>query len=176
MARDLHRTNGSGANVVIQFGDESVLREGRRVRCSIEIDAEIARVFDHWSRFESLPRWMDGVRRTKQIGDRRVLWDVDVSGRQVVWEAEILECVPGKRIRWESRWGAPNAGEVSFEALPDRRTRLTVDLRFRPRDWLERIGARLDLVGSRIRRDLDQFRRCVESPRSDAARARTRMR
>ena len=162
--------------MILQFSDDGVSRGTRRVRCSIDIDVEVATVFDRWSRFESLPQWMDGVRRTKQIGDRRVLWDADVAGRQLVWEAEILECVPGKRIRWESRWGAPNAGEVTFEALSDRRTRLTVDLRFRPRDWLERIGARLDLVGSRIRRDLDQFRRCIESPRSDAARARTRMR
>jgi uncharacterized membrane protein len=141
-----------------QAGDRGV----HRVQCSIEIDTDVETVFAEWSRFEGLPWLMDGVRRTKRIGERRILWDADVAGRQLVWEAEIVELVPDKRIRWESRWGAPNAGEVDFERLPGGRTRLSVDLRCWPRQGLERLGARLGLVKRRIRRDLAQFRRLVE--------------
>jgi uncharacterized membrane protein len=137
-------------------------RGAHRVQCSIEIDADVGRVFAAWSRFEGLPLLMDGVRRTKRIGERRILWDADVAGRQLVWEAEIVELAPEKRIRWESRWGAPNAGEVSFEALPGSRTCLSVDLRCWPRQGLERLGARLGLLRRRIRRDVEQFRRLVE--------------
>ena len=146
-----------------------ITRRVRNVRCAIEIDASVERVFDQWSRFENLPRLMDGVRRTKRIGERRVLWDADVSGRQVVWEAEIVELVPGKRIRWESRWGAENSGEVSFEEIPGGGTLLTVDLRYRPRGLVECLGARLDLVGSRIQRDLLHFRHFVERLPPDEA-------
>jgi uncharacterized membrane protein len=135
----------------------------RRVRCSIEIDARVNEVFAQWTRFESLPRLMDGVRHAKRIDERHILWDADVSGHQVVWEAEILEVVPCKRIRWRSRWGAVNSGEVGFEELGDRRTLLTVDLSYRPRGLIEQLGAHLRLVGPRIVRDLAQFRRCVES-------------
>lgn len=135
----------------------------RRVVCSIEIEADSKRVFSEWTRFENLPHIMAGVRQTQQIGPGRILWDADVAGRQVVWEAEIIEQVPHKRIRWESRWGACHAGTVSFDELPDGRTLLTADVHYRPSGLMERIGARFDLLGLRIRRDLAQFRRFVES-------------
>lgn len=137
-------------------------RGDRHVQLSIEIDAGVARVFGLWSDFERLPRLMEGVRRAKRIGERCVLWDADVSGRQVVWEAEIVEQVPEKRIRWRSTWGAPNAGEVSFDELPGGRTRLQVSLRYRPRGVLEHVGAALGMLRARIARDLAQFRRAAE--------------
>jgi uncharacterized membrane protein len=88
------------------------------LRESIEIDEEVETVFAHWNRFEDFPLFMESVRRTKRIGEQRVLWDTDIAGRQVVWEARIVESVPEKLVRWESSWGAPNSGEVRFDALP----------------------------------------------------------
>lgn len=138
-------------------------RTAQRVRCTVEIRAPVDQVFDQWSCFEQLPQLVDGVRRTRRIDERRILWDAEVAGRQVVWEAEIVELVPGKRISWESRWGAPNAGEVSFDELPGDCCRMTVDIVYQPRGPAERLGSRLGLLRSRIQRDLVQFRRFVES-------------
>jgi len=134
----------------------------RRVACSIEIDAPVGPVFARWADFEQLPRLMDGVRRTQRIGEHRVLWDADISGRQVVWEAEIVESVPEKRIRWQSVWGAAHAGEVAFDPLPGNRTLVTVDITYRPNGLVERLGARLGFVKARIQGDLARFRRGVE--------------
>jgi len=133
-----------------------------RVQCSIEIDADVATVFGEWNRFENLPLLLEGVRRTKRIGER-ILWDADIAGRQLVWEAEIVELVPEKRIRWESRWGVSNVGEVEFEVRAGGRTRLSVDMLCWPRSGLERLGARLGLVERRVQGDLARFRRFVET-------------
>lgn len=135
----------------------------RRVTCSIDIDADTETVFEQWTHFDRLPRILDGVRRTKRIGDRRILWDADVVGRQVVWEAEIVECEPGKRVRWVSCWGAHNAGEVQFEPLPAGGTLMTVDFHFAPRGPIEALGARLGLLRLWVQRDLEHFRRHVET-------------
>lgn len=130
---------------------------------TLVIDADVGRVFAQWRHFEALPRIMENVRRSRCITPDRVLWDVDINGHQVVWEAHIIACVPEKLIRWESTWGAPNWGEVRFEALPGPRTRLGVEIEYQPQGLLEHIGARLGLADLHVRRDMDRFRRHVES-------------
>jgi uncharacterized membrane protein len=137
---------------------------GRRFRyaTSVEIDAPIGEVFACWDRVEDFPRIMVYVRRTKRIDVHCVLWDVDVLGRQLVWEARVLENVLEKLVRWVSRWGAPNSGEVRFESLPGDRTRLDLDLSYQPRGFVERLGALLGVLDFHVRRDLVLFRRYVE--------------
>jgi uncharacterized membrane protein len=138
------------------------------VREAIEIHDDVERVFAHWNRYEDFPRFMESVRRTKCIDEQRVLWDIDIAGHQVVWEARILESNPEQRVRWQSAWGAANSGEVRFEALPEGRTRLTVEIEYRPRGSLEKLGAHLGLADIHVRRDLGRFRRFVESRPSNA--------
>lgn len=133
------------------------------LRESIEIGDRVDGVFAHWNRYDDFPRFMDNVRRTKRIDEQRLLWDVDIAGHQVVWEARIVEVVPEKLIRWESSWGASNFGEVRFEALSDARTRLTVDIEYRPRGSLEHLGARIGLAEHHVRHDLERFRQHVEN-------------
>jgi len=137
---------------------------------SIDIARDVDTVFAAWSRVEDFPKIMRSVHRTRRIGDQSVLWDVDVAGRQVVWEARVVECVPGRRLRWESCWGARNFGEVRFERLPGANTRLRVEIGFEPRTTIERLGSRLGLPGFHVRQELDAFRRSVEG-RRELARA-----
>ena len=134
---------------------------------SIEIDADRERVFARWTGYEDLPRLMESVRRVKCIDARRLLWDVDVAGRQVVWEARIVELNPGRLVRWTSSWGAPHAGEVRFAAIPGGGTRIGVEIEYRPRGLLERMGARLGLVDAHVGRDLACFKRFLEGLRRD---------
>ena len=139
-------------------------RRERRVRLdrSVEIAAPCGRVFDLWTRWETLPRVLESVRRTKRIDGVHVLWDVEIAGRQVVWEAEVVETIPEKLVRWRSVWGAWNRGEVGFRALDEDHTRVDVTIEYRPRSWLERIGARLGVPDVYVARDLERFRRHVE--------------
>lgn len=132
------------------------------LREAIEIDDDVESVFAQWNHIEEFPRFMDSVRRTKRIDGQRVLWDVDIAGRQIVWEARIVELVPAKLVGWESSWGAPNEGEVLFEELTSGRVRLTVSIEFRPQGALEHLGARIGLVDQYVSRDLRRFRHHVE--------------
>jgi uncharacterized membrane protein len=136
-----------------------------RLREEIEIGAPTAVVYERWNRYEDLPDLLENVRRIHRIDEQRVLWEADVAGRQVVWEARIVEQVPPKRVRWESTWGAANRGEVSFEELPDDRTRVTIEMVFETDGPLEALGARLGLVDLQVRRDLARFRDALESER-----------
>ncbi|MGH0030284.1 MAG: SRPBCC family protein [Myxococcota bacterium] len=133
------------------------------LRAEVPIDAPVGDVYRAWIRYEELPRVLESVRRATRVGDGRVLWDVDVAGRQVVWEAWIVACEPEQLIRWESTWGATHEGEVRFEERAGNRSTLAVCIRYRPRSFVERLGARLGLVDLHVRRDLELFRRSIES-------------
>lgn len=137
-------------------------------RHSIEIGATVRRVHAQWIRYEDFPLLFECVRRTRRVDDQRILWDVDIAGRQLVWEARIVESIPEKRIRWQSSGGALNCGEVRFEARPPGRTRLSVEILYQPRGLVERLGARLGLVDFQLARDLERFRRFMESRPADA--------
>ncbi|NNL67133.1 MAG: hypothetical protein HKP30_12880 [Myxococcales bacterium] len=135
---------------------------------SLPIAAPVERVFDHWTRLERLPEILTNVRRVKRIGDRRSLWDVDVAGRQIVWEAEEVERIPHKTLRWVSTWGAEHRGCVGFTRLDDGGTRLDVEIEIRPRNLLERLGVWLGPVGSALSEDLSRFARFVEAHDPDS--------
>lgn len=147
------------------------LRTRFRVERSIEVDAAIGRVFSRWSRYEDFPRFMESVRRTKRIDDRRMLWDVDILGRQFVWEALVVENNPEKSICWNSTWGVSNRGEVRFESLSDDRTRITIEIEYRPRGFLECLGARSGLVDLHVSRDLAHFRSVIEKQNANGVAA-----
>lgn len=140
-----------------------------RIESAVEIEAARAEVFDLWLQLEDLPQILDGVERVKRLGGERVLWDVDVAGHQLLWEAEITRVEPGERIAWRSRWGTPNAGEMRFRPIGDDRTRLEVEIEFRPSGLLERLGAFLGLARRQVEADLSCFRRFVEAAQSPQA-------
>jgi uncharacterized membrane protein len=143
-------------------GQAATQRRSFRLIESIEMDAPVDRVFARWTHYEELPRLLGSVRRVKCIDASQILWDVDIAGRQLVWEARVVECVPQKLVRWESHWGASHRGELRFEALPGGRSRLEVEIELHPRGLLEYLGAWLGLVDRQVRRDLGRFRHRVE--------------
>jgi uncharacterized membrane protein len=137
-------------------------RGRHEIREEVEIEAPLAEVFECWNRYEELAGRTEAVRRASRIGGGRVLWDVDVLGRQLVWEARVVAWEPPKLVRWESTWGVVHSGEARFEPRDGGGTRLQIHISYRPRGLLERLGARLGVVDTQVRRDLNLFRRSVE--------------
>lgn len=133
-------------------------RRPQQLERSITIGEPRERVFAEWIRYEELPRKMEGVRRIKCIDPEHVLWDVEIGGRQVVWEARISEVVPPERIAWTSTWGVRNRGSVRFEARTATQTRVTVRIDFHPRGWLETLGAWFDIPARAVADALAGFR------------------
>jgi uncharacterized membrane protein len=138
---------------------------GFELRESIEIDADVGSTFAGWSHFEDFPRFLHSIRRTRRIDAQRFLWDIDIAGHQVVWDARIVERVPAKLVRWQSSDDAPDRGEIQFQALEPGRSRLTVEIAFWPRRMLARLFAHLGLVDRIVHRELERFRDFVERVR-----------
>jgi membrane protein len=76
----------------------------------------------------------------------------------------VIDQLPDARISWQSRSGTPaHEGAVVFRPLRPDRTRVTVELSWQPGGLFDRIGHRLGLVERQVQKDLEAFKRHVES-------------
>jgi uncharacterized membrane protein len=79
-------------------------------------------VYDFWSSLDRLPSFMAHVDDVVITGPRTSHWKVSAPfDRELEWDAETTEQVPGSRLRWRSKEGADvaNSGEVRFVRAPD---------------------------------------------------------
>jgi uncharacterized membrane protein len=129
---------------------------------SIDVRADIATVYDQWTRFESYPRFMDTVRSVVRLDDARLRWVGVIAGRTVEWEAEITERVPGAHISWLSVTGPPTGGTVAFAPLASGSTRITLRLEYRPQDLAEPPAQALGIMQHQVSQDLQNFKDVVE--------------
>src|SRR5579859_4737093 len=109
---------------------------GFRVERSIIIRRSPQDLFEFWHNFEHLPRFMNHVKAVTVQGPTRSHWVVKgPAGRDIEWDAEIINDVPFKVIGWRSLDGAvvPNAGSVRFEPLSSGNgTEVRVELKYMP--------------------------------------------
>lgn len=129
---------------------------------SIDLNVDVTTAYNQWTQFETFPRFMGGVERVTQLDDRRLHWVAEISGEKREWDAEITEQVPDQRIAWTSISGTPNSGLVTFQALGDGSSRVTLRMEYEPEGVLESAGGLLGLVGGRTRDDLQRFKEFVE--------------
>jgi uncharacterized membrane protein len=134
-----------------------------RIEKSIDVDLPVRTVYNQWTQFEEFPRFMEGVREVRQLGDTHLHWRAEVGGREKEWEAEITEQIPDDRIAWRSRAGAGNAGVVTFHRLTDTSTRVMLQLEYEPEGAVESTADALGVVSRRVAGDLERFKAFVES-------------
>lgn len=134
-----------------------------RIDETIDIDAPVGVVYNAWTQFETFPQFMEGVREVRQIDDTHLHWRVDVAGTTREWIAEIIEQVPDTRIAWATTEGKYNAGVVHFTALDGDRTRLHLRILYDADGIAEQFAEVLALTAARARRDLQTFKRHVET-------------
>lgn len=134
---------------------------------SIEVEVPASKAYDFWTQFERFPSFMEGVEDVQQFGDRTLRWRANLWGKTEEWTAEITEQIPDKRIAWRSTSGAPNAGVVTFHRLTDDRAKVMLQLDFEPEGAVEKIGDALGVATRRVERDLEEFKKHVESPAHD---------
>lgn len=130
---------------------------------SIRIERPVRVVYDQWTQFEDFPHFMEGVKEVKQLDDRHVRWEIEMGGFIKRWEAEITDQVPDQHIVWESTEGPRSTGKVTFEALADDATMVTLDMTYTPEGVVENLGALLGLIALRVARDLQCFKDFVEA-------------
>jgi uncharacterized membrane protein len=134
-----------------------------RIEQSIDVDVPVETAYNQWTQFEEFPRFMNGVKRVEQLDDRRLRWHATVGGVDKSWEAEITEQIPDERVAWRSVAGAGNAGVVTFHRLSDQKSRVMLQLEYDPEGVVENVGDAVGVPGSRVRGDLEQFKRFIEA-------------
>jgi uncharacterized membrane protein len=130
---------------------------------SIDCPVDVPTAYNRWTRFESFPEFMEGVKEVRQLDDRRLHWKAEVGGRVEEWDAEITEQIPDERIAWRSTSGAPNAGVVTFHRLADNQCRITLQLAYEPQGLTEKIGEALGFMARQVEGDLERFRDLIAS-------------
>jgi uncharacterized membrane protein len=135
----------------------------------IEIECPLRTVYNQWTQFEEFPRFMEGIKRVTQLDDKRIHWQAEIAGKNKEWNARITEQIPDRRIAWESESGDLTAGEVCFEPSesgPDF-TRVDLTVTYDPDGFVEAVGDSLGVVSRRIEKDLENFKRFIESRREE---------
>jgi len=120
-----------------------------RAEASIDVAADAADVFARWARFEAYPEFMDGIAAVEREGDD-LRWTATVDGREVRWQARVVEESPPTRIAWSSVDGDERGGGlVLVSSVGTARSRVQVAI-----DWAD---------DEQVRRSLQRFRELVEA-------------
>lgn len=130
---------------------------------SIEADIPASKAYDVWTQFERFPEFMEDVEEIKQKDDTHLHWRANFWGKTEEWDAEITEQIPDKRIAWQSKTGAKNAGVVTFHRLSDDRCKVMLQMDYEPHGITEKVGDALGVATRRVERDLKQFKAFAES-------------
>ena len=134
-----------------------------RIVESIDVDVPVRIAYDQWTQFEEFPRFMDGVKRVRQLDDTTLEWTAEINGVERSWRADIAEQEPDQVIAWRSTSGAKNDGRVTFEPLDDSRARATLELDVEPDDAIEKVGDALGFVERQVKGDLRRFKEFIEA-------------
>ncbi|MEY9932195.1 putative membrane protein [Catenulispora sp. GP43] len=131
---------------------------------SIDVDVPIGAAYGCWSRFESFPHFMSGVRKVETLGGGRSRWTTELGGVTREFEARITDERPGERIAWESVDGdLYHSGAVTFAAIDAGGTRVTVDIAWEPDGLIEKAAGVLGLDDLQIAVDVERFKLHVEA-------------
>ena len=127
------------------------------------IDRPVHTVYNQWTQFEEFPHFMEGVKSVRQIDATHLLWRAEIGGKDVEWEAEIIDQVPDQRIVWKSVAGAQHGGKVEFQPEGPDRTRVTLVMEYEPEGLVENLGDALGVPGRQAKGDLQRFKDFIEA-------------
>jgi uncharacterized membrane protein len=160
----------AGAGGVLALKAASSKKSPQLARATFLISAPMEKTYQLWRRFEDLPRFMVHLQAVQVLDSTRSVWLArGPLNREVRWEAEITQDLPGKRIAWRS---LPNSdiqtnGSVEFRADPQNRgTYVTAQIHY----WSPAgaMGNAITTLWGRhpqftVREDLRRFKAWVET-------------
>jgi uncharacterized membrane protein len=137
------------------------------VEKSIKVDVPLRVAYNQWTQFEDFPHFMEGVKSVRQLNDRKLHWKAEIAGKEVEWDAVIVEQVPDHRIAWMNTTGAKNAGTVTFQPAGPDATLVTLRIEYEPEGVVENLGTALGVVERRVEGDLKRFKEFIEKRRQE---------
>ena len=132
------------------------------IETSTVVSAPIADVYEHWTRLEEFPRFMEDVREVRKVEEKRYLTISEVDGQQYESLVEVMLEIPERRIAWRSVSGPESSGMVFFEPDSSGGTRVGFKMRYAADEGLHQPVA----LEERLRSHLRNFKRLIEAPAS----------
>ncbi|TDD88688.1 SRPBCC family protein [Actinomadura darangshiensis] len=130
---------------------------------SVNVTVPIRAAYDQWTRFETFPRFMDGVEEIRRLDDTTLRWTTRIAGVTRRFDARITEQLPDERVAWKSLDGPTHAGVVTFHRLDETTTRVTAQLEIDSEGLAEKAGDRIGALTHRVKGDLRRFKTFIES-------------
>jgi uncharacterized membrane protein len=96
------------------------------VEQQIDVAVPVDAAYDQWTRFEELPRFIEGVDEVRELDETHLLWRATHDGASAEWTCEVVELRPQERIAWRSTSGVTHGGVLSFTRLDEDTTRVMV--------------------------------------------------
>ncbi|WP_340687853.1 SRPBCC family protein [Amycolatopsis coloradensis] len=130
---------------------------------SIEVDADVSTVYNHWTRFADLPRYVVGLERVQQHDDTHTRWTIGIGGLKRTFDAAITDQRTDHLIAWESRTGPSHSGSLTLHRIDDTHTRITIDMNITPAGLVENAADKLGFLDRHVHIALDRFKHFIEN-------------
>jgi len=96
------------------------------VEQQIDVAVPVDAAYDQLTRFEELPRFIEGVDEVEELDETHLLWRASHDGSRAEWTCEVVELRPQERIAWRSTSGVTHGGVLTFLRLDEDTTRVVV--------------------------------------------------
>ncbi|NEB74678.1 SRPBCC family protein [Streptomyces sp. SID14478] len=129
---------------------------------SIDLNAPVSTAWELWSDVSRWPAFLSHVRLVEPLDERRFAWQLELPGADKNFVAELTEVIPQDRIAWHTVEGVHHAGVVTFHRLSDTTSRVTLQIEYDPKGFIERLGALTNLDAALANYDLGEFQKLAE--------------
>ncbi|MCX4234965.1 SRPBCC family protein [Streptomyces sp. NPDC020707] len=130
---------------------------------TVDIQAPVSVTWALWSDVTRWPSFLSHVRLVEPLDERRFAWQLSLPGADKNFVAELAEVVPEERIAWHTVEGVHHAGVVTFHRLSDTSSRVTLQIEYDPKGFVERLGALTNLDSALANYDLGEFQKLAET-------------
>ena len=141
-----------------------------RIERSIDVGVPARVAYEQWVDFESLPRFVEGVRRVERIEEWLTHWETRIAGVWREFDVEIVARHSGELIAWNAMEGLAHGAMVTFARLGSRTTRVLMMIRYEPDLLPTASSTALGAFCADIDEDLQRFKQLVEHTRPFASR------
>ncbi|MFE5399274.1 SRPBCC family protein [Streptomyces sp. NPDC056568] len=130
---------------------------------TVDINAPVSVTWSLWSDVTRWPSFLSHVRIVQPLDERRFAWQLSLPGADRNFVAELTEVVEEDRIAWRTTEGVDHAGVVTFHRLSDTTSRVTLQIEYDPKGFIEHLGALTNLDSTLANYDLGEFQKLAET-------------
>ncbi|MEU5506697.1 SRPBCC family protein [Streptomyces fungicidicus] len=130
---------------------------------TVDINAPVSVTWSLWSDVTKWPSFLSHVRLVQPLDERRFAWQLALPGADRNFVAELTEVVEENRIAWRTTEGVDHAGVVTFHRLSDTTSRVTLQIEYDPKGFIEHLGALTNLDSTLANYDLGEFQKLAET-------------